>query len=139
MAKFEAALTALLEDVRAEYGLPGYDCAVWQNGKEIYRQTNGLADIETGVPIDRKTLYNIYSNTKVITCTAALQLYEQGKFLLEDPLSRFFPEFSQMKVRTADGLKDAERPITIRDLFRMTAGIGDGDDYSDLGRLIGEV
>lgn len=135
MAKFEAALTALLEDIRAEYSLPGYDCAVWQDGKEIYRQTIGTADIETDVPVDRKTLYNIYSNTKVITCTAALQLYEQGKFLLEDPLSRFFPEFAQMKVRTPDGgIGDAENPITIRDLFRMTAGIGDGGDYEEMGK-----
>ncbi len=134
MANFAAHLTALLDEIMEEYDLPGYDCAVWQGGKEIYRHMTGVADLETGVPVTENTLYNIYSNTKVITCVAAMQLYEQGKFLLEDPLSMYFPEFARMKVRTADGsITDAKNAITIRDLFRMTAGIGDGDDYGDMG------
>lgn len=134
MIKFEANLTSLLDAVQAEYKLPGYDCAVWQHGTEIYRHMKGVADIETGHPITEHTLYNIYSNTKVITCVAALQLYEQGKFLLEDELSLYFPEFANMKVRTPEGeTVDAKHPITIRDLFRMTAGIGDGDDYGEMG------
>jgi len=134
MAKFESALTSLLKDIRSEYNLPGLDCAVWQGGREIYRHMEGTADLESGTPIARDTLYNIYSNTKVITCTAALQLYEKGKFLLEDELSRFFPEFAEMKVMDENGkITDAKNPITIRDLFRMTAGIGDGDDYTQMG------
>ena len=134
MPKFTSALTALLDTIQAEHNLPGYDCAVWQNGREIYRHMAGMADLETGTPVTEDTLYNIYSNTKVITCTAALQLFEQGKFLLEDELSRFFPEFAHMKVRNADGIiTDAKNPITIRDLFRMTAGIGDGGDYEEMG------
>ncbi len=134
MANFAAPLTALLDEIMAQYGLPGYDCAVWQGGREIYRRTVGVADLETGAPVTDRTLYNIYSNTKVITCVAALQLFEQGKFLLEDPLSLYFPEFTHMKVRTADGgTTEAKAPITIRDLFRMTAGIGDGDDYKEMG------
>ena len=134
MARFESALNRLLDDFMNEYSLPGYDCAVWQHGKEIYRRMAGVADLETGAPITGNTLYNLYSNTKVITCTAALQLFEQGLFLLEDPFSRYFPEFAHMKIRLNDGtLKDAERPITIRDLFCMTAGIGDGGDYADMG------
>lgn len=127
MASFEKALTAHLNRFMAEYSLPGYDCAVYHNHKEVYRHMEGLADLESGTPITRDTLYNLYSNTKVITCTAALQLYEQGRFLLEDELSRYFPEFAHMKVMNPDGtLTDAKNPITIRDLFRMTAGFGDG-------------
>lgn len=134
MAKFEKALTALLDSFKEEYSVPGYDCSVWQHGREIYRRMAGSADLETGTPITGDTLYNIYSNTKVIACTAALQLFEQGLFLLEDNLSHFFPEFGHMKVRQMDGtLKDAEHPITIRDLFRMTAGFGDGSEYEDIG------
>lgn len=135
MAKFESVLNALLDTIQAEHNLPGYDCAVWQHGKEIYRRMKGVADLETGAPITEHTLYNIYSNTKVITCVAALQLYEQGKFLLEDELSRYFPEFAHMKVQeTGADLRDAKTPITIRDLFRMTAGFGDGDDFLEMGR-----
>jgi len=134
MPKFAPALTTLLNTIQAEHNLPGYDCAVWQNGKEIYRCMKGVSDLETQTPITKDTLYNIYSNTKVITCTAALQLFEQGKFLLEDEISRYFPEFSHMQVNNADKtVRDAQNPITIRDLFCMTAGIGDGDDYTEMG------
>ena len=134
MSAFAPKLTRLLDDIQAENHLPGFDCAVWHQGREIYRYMKGVADLETGAPITPTTLYNLYSNTKVITCVAALQLYEQGKFLLEDELSLYFPEFTHMKVRAAEGgITDACHPITIRDLFRMTSGIGDGDAYADMG------
>lgn len=134
MASFEKNLTEFLDSLMSEYKLPGYDCSVYHRHQEIYRHRAGFADLETQTPISENTLYNIYSNTKVITCVAAMQLYEQGKFLLEDPVSRFYPEFANMKVKNPDGtLRDAERPITIRDLFRMTAGIGDGGDYAEMG------
>ena len=94
----------------------------------------GYRDLENKLPITENTLYNIYSNTKVISCVAAMQLYEQGAFLLEDPLFRFFPEFEHMKVRMPDGsVEDAKNPVTIRDLFRMTSGFGDGNDYQEMG------
>lgn len=134
MASFEKNLTQLLGSIREEYNLPGVDCVVYHHHQQVYRHMEGVADLETGTPITEDTLYNIYSNTKVITCVAAMQLYEKGLFLLEDPLSRFFPEFANMQVLQSDGsVKPAEKPITIRDLFRMTAGIGDGDDYSEMG------
>ena len=127
MASFEKKLTAHLDRFAAEYHLPGYDCAVYHHHKEVYRHMSGVADLETSTPITRDTLYNLDSNTKVITCVAALQLYEQGYFQLEDELSRYFPEFAHMKVMQPDGtLTDATKPITIRDVFRMTAGFGDG-------------
>ena len=65
----------------------------------------------------------IYSCSKVATVTAALQLYEQGKFLLSDPLYEYLPEFKKMYVKDGDRIKAAENPITIRDLFTMTAGL----------------
>ena len=67
--------------------------------------------------------YNIYSCSKVITCVAALVLLEKGKFSLEDRLSDYMPEFSDMSVRMADGkIRKAEKPIQIKHLFEMTAG-----------------
>ncbi len=63
-----------------------------------------------------------------------MQLYEQGKFLLEDEISLYFPVLKNLKVKTESGeLVDAKTPITVRDLFCMTAGIGDGDDYAETG------
>lgn len=132
MASFEKALTAHLDRFRAAYQLPGYDCAVYHHHQQIYRRMAGVSDLESGTPITCSTLYNIYSNTKVITCTAALQLFEQGRFLLEDELHRYFPEFTRMKVRNPDGtVTDAKKPITILDLFCMTAGIGSGDNPAE--------
>ena len=132
MVTLEKDLTALLERIREEDHLPGIDCSVWHHHEPVFRHMSGVEDLETGAPITENTLYNIYSNTKVITCVAAMQLYERGLFLLEDKLERFFPEFSHMQVLQPDGtLKSAERSITIRDLFRMSAGIGDGSDYAE--------
>lgn len=134
MVTLERDLTALLERVREENCLPGLDCSVWHHHKPVFRYMTGVEDLETGALITENTLYNIYSNTKVITCVAAMQLYEQGLFLLEDKLERFFPEFAHMQVMQPDSsLKPAQNPITIRDLFRMTAGIGDGRDYMQMG------
>lgn len=68
-------------------------------------------------------LFHIHSCSKVATVTAALQLYERGAFLLDDPLYDYLPEFKEMQVKDTDGnLKKAQNPITLRQLFTMTAG-----------------
>ena len=66
---------------------------------------------------------NIYSCSKVATVTAALQLYEQGKFLLDDPLYAFIPEYREMTISDKDGVRKAQNPITLRHLFTMTSGM----------------
>ena len=94
----EKYLTDFLDSEMETWGIPGYDCSIYHHHKEIYRHCNGYADLESRRPITKNTLYNVYSNTKVITCVAALQLYEQGKLLLEDSLERFYPVFKHVKV-----------------------------------------
>lgn len=136
MAQFEKYLTEFLDGEMEKFHMPGYDCSVYHHHKEIYRHQNGVMDFESKRPLTKDTMYHVYSNTKVISCTAALQLFERGKFLLEDRIDRFFPEFSKMKVETKDGIRDAENPITIRDLFCMTAGIGDGSMPPELGMRV---
>lgn len=106
-----------------DLGIPGYDCSVYLKGKEVYRHMNGYADIENKIPISTDTIYGVWSCTKVVTCTAALMLYEQGKFLLDDPLSNYMPEFTDMKVLNVGGMPvPAKNPIRIQDLFTMSAG-----------------
>lgn len=134
MVTLEKDMTALLESIKEEFNLPGIDCAVWHQHKPVFRYMSGVEDVDTRDPITENTLYNIYSNTKVIACVAAMQLYERGLFLLEDRIDRYFPEFARMQVLQPDGtVKTAEKPITIEDLFCMTAGFGDGGDYADMG------
>lgn len=103
-------------------GLPGYDLILYQDGQCIWRSQDGYADAETRKPLSGQELYNIYSCSKVITVTAAMQLYEQKRFSLEDPLFLYLPEFARMQVQTDEGTLPAKNPILIQDLFCMTAG-----------------
>ena len=105
-----------------DLGLPGFDLAVYKDGNCILRHMNGYRDYENNVKMNGKERYNIYSCSKPITCTAALQLWEKGLFSLEDKLSDYMPEFGEMTVKTANGIKKAENPILIKHLFEMTAG-----------------
>lgn len=105
-----------------DLGLPGFDLAVYQDGKCILRHINGYSDLENKVKMNGSERYNIYSCSKVITCVAALQLWEKGLFDLEDKLSDYMPEFEEMTVKTEKGVRKAEKKILIRHLFEMTAG-----------------
>lgn len=109
-------------DSYLDKGIPGYDCIVYHKGKCVYRHQNGYSDKENKIPMNGKELYNIYSCSKVLTCTAALMLYERGMLKLEDKLSEYLPEFANMRVKTENGTKKAENDITIKHLFTMTAG-----------------
>ncbi len=118
-------LTSLLDSM-LEWS-PYYDCIVMQNGKCIYRRANGFLDEAKTKRVTGNERYNIYSCSKMITCVAAMQLYEKGMFSLEDKISKYLPEFETMYVKTEDGgRKKAERPILMKHLFTMTAGF----DYS---------
>ena len=109
-------------DSLLEIGLPGFDLAIYKDGECVLRYMNGYSDLEKKIKVNGNERYNIYSCSKVITCTAALQLYEKGMFSLEDRLSDYMPEFSEMTVKTEEGIKKAENPILIKHLFEMTAG-----------------
>lgn len=104
--------------------IPGNTIRIYLGGKEVFRYQSGYSDMENKIKMNGDELFNIYSCSKVATVTAALQLYEQGYFLLSDPLYDFIPEFKEMFVKTKSGeLEKAERPITLRHLFTMTAGL----------------
>lgn len=104
--------------------IPGNTIVVYHENKEIFRYSSGYADIENKIKMTGDELLNIYSCTKVSTVTAAMQLYEKGYFLLDDPLHDIIPEFREMYIKGEDGeLKRAENPITIRNLLTHTAGL----------------
>lgn len=109
-----------------EMGIPGYDCIVMKDGEVVYRRMDGFSDYERTVPVNGKEIYNVYSCSKPVTCTAALQLLEQGKYRLTDKLSDYMPEFENMTVQTENGTRPAARPILIKDLFTMTSGFNYG-------------
>jgi len=106
-----------------DMGIPGFDCIVYKDGHEAFRYMNGFSSLEEKIPMRGNERFNIYSCSKPITCTAALQLYEQGKYSLEDPLAKYIPAFAGMQIQTEEGLVPAKRQIRILDLFCMGAGL----------------
>lgn len=103
-------------------GVPFFDILVYRDGKELLRYQGGYVDVENKIPVKGDELFNIYSCSKPITVTAAMQLWEKGLFDLEDKLSKYLPEYENMTVRTEKGILPAQKPILIRNLFTMTAG-----------------
>ena len=121
MPKFEHTI-ALLDRCLA-VGVPGYDFTLRRHGEVLLRRTEGFSDREAGIPMTGRERFNLYSCSKLITCSAALQLWERGLFRLDDELGEYMPEFAEMKVRTPSGeIVPARNRITIRHLFTMTAG-----------------
>ena len=121
--RIDAALQAMIASGRAV----GVSALVWQDGRERYFGSVGMADREAGKPMRRDTLVQIYSMTKPVTGVALMQLWEQGKFGLDDPLSRYLPEFADIKVIDGQGgVRPPARPIIIRDILRHTAGFSYG-------------
>jgi len=104
-------------------GIPGCDCAVVHNHEVVFRHAAGYADTERKNPISDKNTYWLYSATKLITCTAVMQLADKGLVSLDSPVSDFLPEYRNMKVKTANGTVPAKNQITIRHLLSMQSGL----------------
>ena len=110
-------------DTLPEYGIPGCDAIAMKDHKVIFRYSAGLADTETGKKLNGDELFYMYSCTKPVTVTAAMQLYERGKFLMNDPVSVYLPEFASVRVKNGAYTVEAETPIMMKHLFTMTAGM----------------
>jgi CubicO group peptidase (beta-lactamase class C family) len=101
---------------------------VMRHGKVSWFKAQGMADRESSKPMRTDAIFRICSMTKPITSLAAMMLYEEGRFLLDDPISKYLPEFKNPKVYVKPSTGDpytipATKEITIRDLFRHTSGI----------------
>lgn len=127
--------TKKLCDSFLNMGVPGFDLAVYKDGECVLRYMGGYSDLENKIPIKGNERYNIYSCSKPITCVAVMQLWEKGLFSLDDKLSDYMPEFTEMSVRTESGIQKAEKPILIKHLFEMTAGF----DYNTGSQSIREA
>ncbi len=135
-------LTPLLEGF-VEKGPPGCACVIARRGDVLYERYMGFADIESKRAASPDTIYRIFSNTKPITCTAALILYERGTFLLNDLLGDYLPEFKEPRVYRAtagsSAAAPAKSPIRIKDLFTMTSGLCYPGDSSETARRTGAL
>jgi len=112
--------------------IPGAILLIQQHGEPVYYENFGVRDVATQLSMSADTIFRLYSMSKPITSVMAMMLVEDGKLSLDDPVSKYIPAFAGMKVgierKTADGkvsltLEPQERPITIKDLLRHTAGL----------------
>ena len=99
-----------------------------RDGKLVDFQTYGYRDLEKRLPMERDTICRIYSMSKIITSVGVLVLFEEGRFNLDDPVSKYLPELKDMKVMTggtadAPQLEPLKRPITIKHLLTHTSGL----------------
>ena len=121
------ALDALAERYVEEGRVAGMVNVVLRNGEVVYRKATGSRAMDGKVPLNASDLFRIYSMTKPITAAAAMQLYEQGKFHLSDPVEKFVPELAGLKVLNPQGqLVDADAPVTMHQLLTHTAGFSYG-------------
>ena len=128
-----ARIDAMLQSAVAESDVPGAVMLIARNGKIVYWKAFGMADNASKRTLKRDDIFRIASQTKAITSTAVMMLWEQGKFHLDDPISKYIPEFKNPTVlkdyNTADGsytTEPAKSEITIRQLLTHTSGIGYG-------------
>jgi len=113
--------------------LPGIVSMVVRNGKIVHWKAYGMADNQSGRAMKRDDIFRIASQSKAITSTAVMMLWEEGKFRLDDPISKFIPEFKNPQVLKSFKYADttyttepAKSEITIRQLLTHTSGIGYG-------------
>lgn len=133
-------LKEFMDTIPLRFGVSGIDCIIFKDHEEIFRYMTGYSDIENKTPILRDSLYNIYSATKMITCTAAMQLVERGKLLLTDQLDLFLPEYKDMKVKAGTfTIVPAKKPIRIMDLFTMSAGLSYELDTPEMRKMRAET
>ena len=103
-----------------------------RHGKVVSFKTYGKASLETGAPMTKDAIFRIYSMSKPITGVAMMLLFEEGKWRLDDPVTRYIPEFKTLRVMKgtdsvgAPILEDMKRPPTMREIMSHTAGFGYG-------------
>jgi CubicO group peptidase (beta-lactamase class C family) len=100
--------------------IAGANLMVLQHGQELFYQEDGLADLESGRPMTRDTIFRLYSMTKPITAAAVMMLMERGEIDLFDPVSRYIPGFRNPRVEQNGQLAATVREPDLRDLLNMT-------------------
>jgi methyl acetate hydrolase len=125
------SISTTLRHALEESGVPGVVAFAADRNRVLYHGAFGTADIETKVPMTEAAMFRIASMTKPITSIAAMQLIEQGRFTLDDPVEKHLPEFANLKVidsfdhaTGAYRLRPARRSVTVRHLLTHTSGIG---------------
>ena len=128
LTRLEKAMAQAVADGR----VAGVQTLLARHGKIVSFSSHGDANLETGAPLQKDTIFRIYSMTKPVTGVAMMILFEEGRWRLDDPITRYLPELKDLKVwkgTDAKGqpiLEPVKRPPTMRELMSHTAGFGYG-------------
>ena len=128
LKRLDAGMQGLVTSGR----LAGAVTLLTRHGKTVHVGVHGVKDIRSGAPMTRDSIFRIYSMTKPITGVAMLMLYEEGKWRLDDPVSRFIPEFAKLTVWTGENpdgtpkVEPARRSMTMRELMTHSGGLAYG-------------
>jgi CubicO group peptidase (beta-lactamase class C family) len=128
-------ITELSKEYINDFNIPGIVTIVSRKGKIVYYNAFGKRDVQGETKLLKDDLFRIYSMTKPVTAVAIMQLYEQGKFNLNDPVSKFLPELEDLKVLNEDGdLESISTTMRMHHLLTHTAGFtyGFSDDQVDI-------
>ena len=124
-----ARLTTEMKALTERGELPGVVTMVARMGKVVHLEAAGKRELEGGAPMQKDTIFRIYSMTKPITGVAMMILFEQGKWQLNDPVSKHIPEFAHLKVAKIDPANgsvktvEADHPMTMRELMSHSGGL----------------
>jgi CubicO group peptidase (beta-lactamase class C family) len=123
-----ARIKPVMQSYIERHGFSGFSTMLARRGRVIHFEQVGWQDREMNTALSADTIFRIYSMTKPIICVAFMTLYEEGRFQLLDPVSKFLPAFGKVRVLTGTTLSDAcevdlIRPITLLDLLTHTAGL----------------
>jgi CubicO group peptidase (beta-lactamase class C family) len=131
-AKLDETLRGLVEG----RSTPGIAVLILQNDRPVYSRSMGVREAGGTAPIGENAMFRLASMTKAVTSVAAMILIEEGRIGLDDPVSRYLPEFANLRVRGTDGVEvPATRPPTIRELLSHTAGLS--YNFINNPRLVG--
>jgi CubicO group peptidase (beta-lactamase class C family) len=126
-----ARLDSGMNDWVKKNWINGSEALIARKGKIVFYKAYGYNDEKTKAPLDKHGIFRIASQTKAITTVAVMMLWEEGKFSLDDPVSKFIPSFANQQVIATFNPTDitfttvpAKRPVTIRDLLTHTSGLG---------------
>ncbi len=120
LALVKPAVQALVDKEK----IAGASVIVARKGQVVFFETFGMMNRQAAKPVEQDTIFRFYSMTKPITSVAVMMLYEEGKLKLDDPVSKYIPEFKGLRVYAKSGKHtDQDRPMTVRDLLRHTSGL----------------
>src|SRR4029079_636125 len=128
LAKLDAYMAKAVADGR----VAGMSTLLARHGQVVSEKLYGVKSLATGATITKDTIFRLYSMSKPITGVAMMMLFEDGRWQLDDPITRFVPEFKALKVMTGAepagrrSIQDMQRPPTMRELMSHTAGFGYG-------------